>query len=158
MNGESKPPNPWYIQAEFDLPSQPGNDRVAAEQVLSFIKDVDLPQMRRENLGTAVAEATANAMEHGNHFCPDLPVHIQVLRASGRLGVRVIDQGLGGQIPQVEVPDLEAKLAGIQSPRGWGLFLIKNMVDEMNIHEDNEHHIIELVLNFHESEKTAKIS
>ena len=28
------------------------------------------------------------------------------------------------------MPDLEAKLAGLQTPRGWGLFLIGNMVDE----------------------------
>jgi serine/threonine-protein kinase RsbW len=44
------------------------------------------------------------------------------------------------------VPDLEAKLKGARSPRGWGLFLIKNMVDEMHITSDAVHHTIELVV------------
>ena len=33
------------------------------------------------------------------------------------------------------------------SPRGWGLFLIQNMVDEMNVSANSDHHVIELVLN-----------
>ena len=61
--------------------------------------------------------------------------------------VRITDHGGGAEIPEAETPDLDAKLAGLQSPRGWGLFLIKNMVDEMNVSGDSEHHVIELVLN-----------
>jgi anti-sigma regulatory factor (Ser/Thr protein kinase) len=48
-------------------------------------------------------------------------------------------------IPEAQTPNLEAKLAGLQSPRGWGLFLIKNMVDEMNITSDEIHHAVELI-------------
>ena len=55
-------------------------------------------------------------------------------------------QGGGRPIPQLEVPDLEAKLAGLQSPRGWGLFLIEKMVDEMRVTSDETHHTIELVM------------
>jgi anti-sigma regulatory factor (Ser/Thr protein kinase) len=42
-------------------------------------------------------------------------------------------------------PDLDAKLAGEQSSRGWGLFLIEKMVDKMNVTNDQNHHILELV-------------
>ena len=34
----------------------------------------------------------------------------------------------------------------MQTPRGWGLFLIKSMVDEMNITGDEGHHTVELVV------------
>ena len=44
------------------------------------------------------------------------------------------------------MPDLEAKLKGPQSPRGWGLFLIQNLVDEMHITSDAVHPTIELVI------------
>ncbi|MBK6434003.1 hypothetical protein [Candidatus Amarolinea dominans] len=44
-------------------------------------------------------------------------------------------------------PDLEAKLAGLQSPRGWGLFLIRSMVDDMRVTEDGVHHTVELIMN-----------
>ncbi len=32
------------------------------------------------------------------------------------------------------MPDLDAKLEGRQKPRGWGLFLIRHMVDGMDVH------------------------
>ena len=34
------------------------------------------------------------------------------------------------------MPDLEAKLEGLQRPRGWGLFLIEKMVDEARVTSD----------------------
>jgi anti-sigma regulatory factor (Ser/Thr protein kinase) len=45
-------------------------------------------------------------------------------------------------------PDLEAKLSGQQSPRGWGLFLIRNMVDEMRVTTVPGHNVMELILRF----------
>ena len=68
------------------------------------------------------------------------------------MAVRISDQGGGQPATETEDPDLEAKLAGQQSPRGWGLFLIKNMVDEMNITEDGAVHTVELVVNLEEGE------
>ena len=53
--------------------------------------------------------------------------------AGGDLIVRISDRGLGGPLGDSEEPDLEKKLAGEQKPRGWGLFLIKHMVDAMEI-------------------------
>jgi anti-sigma regulatory factor (Ser/Thr protein kinase) len=61
------------------------------------------------------------------------------------LRIHVVDHGVGAPIPDSTSPNLEAKLEGLQSPRGWGLFLIKNMVDEMNLISDADKHTIELV-------------
>jgi hypothetical protein len=44
------------------------------------------------------------------------------------------------------LPDLEAKLAGLQSPRGWGLFLIRNMVDAMDVSTDGDLHTVRLLM------------
>jgi anti-sigma regulatory factor (Ser/Thr protein kinase) len=139
----------WRPLADFSLPSQPGNERLAAEQVAAAAAElVDLPNQRIERLKTAVAEATMNAMEHGNHYQPELPVSIRVLHSEtlAALAVRITDQGGGQPIPDPETPDLEAKLAGLQSPRGWGLFLIEKMVDEMHVTSDATHHTIELIV------------
>jgi hypothetical protein len=43
--------------------------------------------------------------------------------------------------------DVEAKLKWMQSPRGWGLLLIYNMVDDMEVTVDEHHHTVELLLN-----------
>ena len=95
---------------------------------------------------TAVSEATMNAIEHGNKGDPTLPVHVRVVTTDDELMVRIVDNGGGRAIPEAERPDLEAKLAGLQKPRGWGLFLIKNMVDDMRVHTSASHHTIELVM------------
>jgi serine/threonine-protein kinase RsbW len=137
----------WRVLAELSVPSEPGNERHATEVVAGAIKDVGLAGQRLERLKTAVAEATMNAMEHGNDYRPEVPVKIRVLSSEADLVVRITDQG-GSPVPDPdeEVPDLEAKLEGLQTPRGWGLFLIKNMVDEMNVTSDESHHTIEVVM------------
>ena len=63
------------------------------------------------------------------------------------LVVRITDEGVGGPIGEAEAPDLDAKLAGLQKPRGWGLFLIENMVDEIRVSDADGRHTVELVLN-----------
>ena len=137
----------WRVLAELSVPSEPGNERRATEVVAGAIKDVGLTEQRLERLKTAVAEATMNAMEHGNEYRPEVPVTIRVLSSEADLSVRITDQG-GSPVPDPdrEAPDLEAKLEGLQTPRGWGLFLIKNMVDEMHVTSDGSHHTIELVM------------
>jgi serine/threonine-protein kinase RsbW len=133
--------------AEFTLPSVPGNERRAMEEVARAVSGLDLPERTLERLKTAVAEATMNAMEHGNRYNPEVPVKIQAWRLEECLLVRIVDRGGGPPpSPNAEVPDLEAKLEGAQSPRGWGLFLIKNMVDEMRVSGNPGHHTIELVI------------
>jgi len=138
--------SPGRILADFTLPSEPGNERRAIQRVAEAVQDLHLPAARLERLKTAVGEATMNAMEHGNKYRPDLPVSVRVLASDAVLSVEIIDHGGGKPIPDPEAPDLEAKLAGTQSPRGWGLYLIKNMVDDMRATSDETHHTVELIL------------
>lgn len=143
---EQKDTNKRALITKFSLPSETGNEREAMERVVEAIAALNLPQDQVERLKTAVAEATMNAMEHGNQYQPDVPVEIEVHLEEHRLRVSICDCGGEKMIPQSQMPDLNAKLEGLQSPRGWGLFLIKNMVDEMNVSSDGEHHIVELVV------------
>ncbi|MDX1523007.1 MAG: SpoIIE family protein phosphatase, partial [Anaerolineae bacterium] len=135
----------WETLAEFSFTSEPGNDRLVAEQVITTVAEYQLPARRLERLKTAVAEATMNAMEHGNQYRPELAVSIQVLVSETAIAVRITDQGGNQPIASREAPDLDAKLAGLQTPRGWGLFLIEKMADEMKLTSDQTHHTIELV-------------
>jgi serine phosphatase RsbU (regulator of sigma subunit)/anti-sigma regulatory factor (Ser/Thr protein kinase) len=132
--------------ADFTVRSEAGNERLVMERVVHAVEGLQLPSARLEKLKTAVAEATMNAIEHGNKNRAELPVAVRVLTSDDALSVWITDEGGSQEIPQAETPDLEAKLTGEQSPRGWGLFLIKNMVDDMNVHSDEKHHTIELVL------------
>jgi anti-sigma regulatory factor (Ser/Thr protein kinase) len=87
-----------------------------------------------------------NAIEHGNQERAELPIEVEVDAEGGLLTVRISDQGRGEPAGEAEVPDLEAKLNGLQKPRGWGLFLIENMVDELRVDDEDGRHTVELVL------------
>ena len=133
--------------AELSLPSEPGNESRASEEVARAVSELGLPQRTLERLKTAVVEATKNAMEHGNRYDPEVPVKIQVWLLEERLLVRIIDRGGSPPpSPNAQTPVLEAKLEGRQTPRGWGLFLIKNMVDELRVSGNPDHHTVELVI------------
>jgi serine phosphatase RsbU (regulator of sigma subunit)/anti-sigma regulatory factor (Ser/Thr protein kinase) len=139
-------PNAKRLLVEFEIPSEPGNERLVMDRVAEFASVLDLPGPRMERLKTAVSEAAMNAIEHGNKGRAELPVSVRLESSDTVLSVQIKDQGGNSEIATSELPDLEAKLAGLQSPRGWGLFLIKNMVDEMNVSSDGSHHTIELIL------------
>jgi serine phosphatase RsbU (regulator of sigma subunit)/anti-sigma regulatory factor (Ser/Thr protein kinase) len=139
------------LLAEFDVPSEVGNERLAIDGVAKAVAELGLPGPRLERLKTAVGEAAMNAIEHGNHGRPELPVGVRVVADQTALRVRITDQGGERPLPEVTVPDLDAKLAGQQSPRGWGLFLIKNMVDELLTTTDERHHIVELIMHLEEA-------
>ncbi|CAN5513905.1 hypothetical protein BH20ACT18_BH20ACT18_13500 [soil metagenome] len=130
--------------AQFTVASEAGNERTAMARVAEAVAELDLPARRLDRIPTAVAEATMNAMEHGNRYRPELPVEISVLASEELVRVRITDQGGGGAIAESDAPDLEAKLAGEQTPRGWGLFLIERMVDEMQVQSDETFHTVEL--------------
>jgi serine phosphatase RsbU (regulator of sigma subunit)/anti-sigma regulatory factor (Ser/Thr protein kinase) len=131
---------------EVAINSVPGNELTAMEQVASIVKELDLSPRQREHLKTAVAEATMNAMEHGNKYREDVLVRIRVFTTQTDLVVYVEDQGGDSKIPDPQTPDLEAKLDERQSPRGWGLFLIKNLVDDMAVTSDGTHHTVKLIM------------
>ncbi|HEY2354947.1 MAG TPA: SpoIIE family protein phosphatase [Gaiellaceae bacterium] len=135
-----------FLDVAFTIPSEQGNERGASERVAEAVASLGLEPARLEKLKTAVSEATMNAIEHGNQSNPELPVEIGIRLADGELLVRITDQGGAREIPEAETPDLEAKLEGLQKPRGWGLFLIKNMVDDLRVTTDGIHHTAELVM------------
>jgi serine phosphatase RsbU (regulator of sigma subunit)/anti-sigma regulatory factor (Ser/Thr protein kinase) len=134
------------VLAEFELASEPGNEREAIERVEAAVADANLDEARLDRLKTAVGEATMNAMEHGNEYRADRPVSIRVLGSADWLRVQVSDLGGVIELPEREDPDIEAKLAGRQKPRGWGLFLIEQMVDEARVTGDEGRRTLELVV------------
>jgi anti-sigma regulatory factor (Ser/Thr protein kinase) len=133
---------------DLEVESREGNERAAAEKVADAVAGLGLSHARLDRLRTAVAEATMNAMEHGNSYRLDLPVSVQALVGPDRVLVRISDRGDSGDSGNepAEQPDLAAKLAGLQRPRGWGLFLIKNMVDGLEETTSDGRHTVELTM------------
>ena len=78
---------PARVLADFRVASAPGNERDAMRRVTEAVGRRAAAASALERLGTATAEATMNAMEHGNRYDPDLFVHVQVLATDDELTV-----------------------------------------------------------------------
>jgi anti-sigma regulatory factor (Ser/Thr protein kinase) len=140
---------PGTVVADFALPSETGNERLAMAKVAESVHACGLSPRRLEALKTAVAEATMNAIEHGNRNDPEIPVLVRVTVVPSAVRVAITDQGgaaAAAAAASPAVPDLDAKLAGLQSPRGWGLFLIRSMVDELSVVTDGSDHTVLLTM------------
>lgn len=128
----------------FEVPSVAGNERLVMDRVAAVLDD-ELSPEKSDALRTAVSETAMNAIEHGNREQEHLPVEVVVRRTPETVAVEVTDFGRGRQA-EAEEPDLELKLAGLQSPRGWGLFLVERLVDRVEETTNGERHTVRLVM------------
>jgi serine phosphatase RsbU (regulator of sigma subunit)/anti-sigma regulatory factor (Ser/Thr protein kinase) len=134
------------VLADFEIASAPGNERDAMRRIAEAAAPLALEPERLERLKTASAEAAMNAMEHGNGYQDGVGVRIVVRAHAGELTVAITDSGHAPQTEPAATPDIDAKLEGRQSPRGWGLFLIERMVDEVRQSSHAGGHTVELVM------------
>ena len=131
---------------EVNLPNVSGYERIAMECSASFAKIGGLVQERIEDLKTAVAEACLNAMEHGNKDHPDSRVVITMYLGDKDFKVSVMDEGDGmSYIPQHI--DIKRKVEGLEPPNGLGLYLIQQLVDQVEFKKMNGGgHVVKMVL------------
>jgi anti-sigma regulatory factor (Ser/Thr protein kinase) len=135
------------VTTGFSIPGEEGNERLAMDRVAAAVADLGLSAARLERLKTAVSEAAMNAIEYGSQGRAEVPVDIEVEATPDAVIVRITDRALSGSVPDdAETPDIDLKLAGVQKARGWGLFLIKNMVDSMDVASDGSTQTVTLTM------------
>jgi anti-sigma regulatory factor (Ser/Thr protein kinase) len=140
----------------LEVPGAEGNERIAMDRVAEAVAPLGLPEARLARLKTAVSETTMNAIEYGSQNDPAVPVVIDAAVANGDLVVRITDRALSGAIAEAEEPDIEAKLAGEQKARGWGLFLIKHMVDAMEVESGDGSQTVILTLHLEGADDASR--
>lgn len=115
---------------EIHIPSVLGYEKVAMDSAAAVASIMNFHESRIEDLRTAVSEACTNAMEHGNRLDKDTMVMITLRMGKKSLEVKVSDEG-DGLREKIKQPDIEHQIESADTPRGWGVFLIKNLVDEV---------------------------
>jgi serine/threonine-protein kinase RsbW len=83
------------------------------------------------NFRVGVSEALANAMIYGNARDPAKRVRVEVELGSERVSVVVRDEGPGFDPSDVPDPTLPEN---IESAGGRGIFLIRELMDEVDFH------------------------
>ncbi len=135
------------MTSAFSISGEEGNERLAMDRVAAAVADLGISPARLERLKTAVSEATMNAIEYGSQGRADVPVDVEVEATPDAVIVRITDRALSGAVPgDAETPDIDLKLAGAQKARGWGLFLIRNMVDSMDVTTDGTTQTVALTM------------
>jgi serine/threonine-protein kinase RsbW len=116
---------------ELHIPSELGYEKVAMASAASVARKMGFSPDRIENLKTALAEACINAIEHGNKQDADTAVLVVLTVEGSRLQIDVRDQGNQAIPTDVSAPRIEDRIAGQTTTRGWGMFLIKSLMDEV---------------------------
>jgi len=116
-------------KVELHIPSIPGAEKVAMERAAEVARAMGFSDDRVEDLKTAVAEACINAMEHGNKMDANTKVGVTLTVTEKNLQVDVRDQGKG--VGEVAAPDIDEKMEEKENARGWGIFLIRGLMDEV---------------------------
>ncbi len=136
-----------HVLTAFSIPGEEGNERTAMDLVAAAVGPLGLSPARLQRLKTAVSETAMNAIEYGSRGRAEIPVDVVVETTDDSIVVRISDRALSGAVPgDPEAPDIERKLAGEQKARGWGLFLIKSMVDSMAVTSDGSTQTVTLTM------------
>jgi serine/threonine-protein kinase RsbW len=116
---------------EVILPNKIGYERIAMASSASFAKMFGFSPARIEDLKTVVAEAAVNAMQHGNKGRPEARVTIRMNLKDDTIYVTVTDDGEG--IKKIyPKPDIDRIIDNLDPPIGFGIFLIKQLVDDVD--------------------------
>jgi len=129
---------------ELHIRSMHGAEKVAMDFAANIAKSMNFPPDRVEDLKTAVAEACMNAIEHGNKLDATTRVGIRLVVDKDKLQIAVQDQGNG--VAKMRTPDIESRMEGKLDPRGWGIFLIENLMDEVTFESTAEGGVVKMII------------
>ena len=115
---------------EIRIPSELGYEKVAMEAAATVARQMGFSPDRVQDLKTAVSEACLNAIEHGNQLDARQRVFIVLTVQPSGLVVNVADSG------KEPIPTGQPQPGRGQDNRGWGMFLIQNLVDEVQVQSE----------------------
>jgi len=119
------------MEVVLHLPVVPNVELVAAKAVETLGGALGMHQTRVEAASVAIVEACLNAMEHGGG---GMVVRLTGPGDSDRpcLTIEVEDAG-GGFDPATARNNSVSRVLGAASKRGWGLTLIRELMDDVTI-------------------------
>lgn len=130
---EKLPEESSKIPIKLRIPSKIGFEKIAADCVVLVGREIGFVLPKIDDLKTAITEACLNAIEHGNKMDENIYVMITIIKNDDSLVIEVQDNGANTFEEAYKLPDLEKKINGKDRTRGWGLFLIRNLMDKVEI-------------------------
>ncbi len=113
---------------KIDIPNRLDFEKIPIAAVGVVAQKMGFLPEQIENLKTAMGEAVANAIEHGNQLNAETRVQVQLTVTGNRLVMQVFDEGLQ---PIPAIPTRRRAPAGVH--RRWGFEWIKNFTDQVAV-------------------------
>ena len=136
------------ISIELKIPSEFGYEKIAMSTVASIANEFGFSEDKIEDIKTALSEACINAIEHGNKLLEDKNVVVTFKVDESGLIIDVVDEGNSVGFNLGHSPKLRDKVEGGLETRGWGLFLIEKLVDDVRLVKDDDASTLRMVIHF----------
>ena len=119
---------------ELKLPILKDMELVATHTSDVVAKHMNLSEEKSAEVSMALIEACINAFEH-SETKEDVFIHFII--SDENLKIKVIDKGVGFDSSSIKLPNIEKKLGTQERKRGWGLMLIKELMDSVDFESDS---------------------
>lgn len=126
-------------EVTLTLPMVPDMEIEASRTATAMAESITMSPDKIDEVRMAVVEACINAFEHSRSPDRNVYVTFEVLGGDGpeSLRITVRDSGVGFAPETIEEPDIQAKLKA-ERKRGWGLKIIRGLMDEVDIHSGQD--------------------
>jgi serine/threonine-protein kinase RsbW len=134
-------------QVKLALPMKPDMEIEASKTATAIAESVAMSPDRIDEVRMAVVEACINAFEHSHTTEREFYVTFEVLgerNSPEKLRITVRDNGIGFSPDAVTEPVLQDKLKA-QRKRGWGLKIIRGLMDEVEIRSGADGTTVEMI-------------
>ena len=119
---------------ELKLPVLPDMELSATKTAEIVAKHMELSEEKSAEISMALIEACNNAFEHSESN-KQIEIHFRI--KGDELEIQVTDKGKGFDESKVKIPKIEEKI-GSDHKRGWGLQLIKELMDTVEFESSSE--------------------
>lgn len=107
-----------------------------AEKLINDVSEqFQLPEDYYGNILVAVTEAVNNAIQHGNKSNPDKNIEVAFRKQDNKLQFTIKDEGDGFDYENIPDP---TDPANIEKINGRGVFLMKNLADQVEFSENGK--------------------
>lgn len=121
-------------EVTLTLPMLPDMEIAASKTATALAEFMEMSSDKIDEVRMAVVEACINSFEHSRADDRTVQIKFAVLGNDEpqRLQITIQDSGVGFSPERLERPKIEDKLKAA-SKRGWGLTIIKGLMDEVDI-------------------------
>jgi serine/threonine-protein kinase RsbW len=122
------------VEYEMVIPVGDDTELIAAHALEEIARRHKFPPRSINQLKTALVEACINAAEHG--LAPDRKIHQRFIVSDDKITISISNRGLRLTDKMAQHDEREAQPVKIESPdtrRGWGLNLIRGLMDDVRV-------------------------